>query len=95
MEEAIRQAADPMINYAFGGLCLLLMAAVGCGVKAWRSDTKDASVRYAELSTAATAAIEKNAAANMRLSESLDQLRDHQDELNKRLLTRPCLRNGQ
>lgn len=95
MEEVIRQAADPVVNYTFGGFCILLMGVIGAllwfGRKVmllWRADVKEAVAQYVGLSTAATTAIEKNAAANVLLSKSLDELR-------RQLIDRPCLQNGE
>jgi len=98
MEQVITQVADPVVDYVFGGFSLLLMICIGAllwyGISAWRADQKEASAKYAELAQVTATVVSKNSASIEKLSVSLDRVGQHQDELNRRLLSRPCLKNG-
>ena len=120
MNDVITHAADPVVDYVFGGFCLLLMAAMGTllwyGIRAWRFDQKEAAAiyaahvkeaakeyaehvrkaaeKYSELAEVTVSVVSQNSASNDKLATSLDRVGQHQDELNRRLLSRPCLKNG-
>jgi len=105
MDEVIIHAVNPVVDYVFGGFCLMLMIAMGLllwyGIRAWRSDirswgseTRAAAAKFAELTQATATVISNNSASNDKLSTSLDKVAQHQDDLTRRLLSRPCLKNG-
>ena len=82
---------DPIVNYVFGALYLILFGFVVQGLRVWRTDSKENSKALADTSQACSEALAKNAVANTKLSISLDGMTRANRKLHEELCRRPCI----